>query len=403
MVSAWRCADRGAQFAVYHSRFTIYDSRFTIMKLRVGVIFGGRSGEHEIALRSAKTVIEQIDKDKYDVVPIAIDRSGAWLNPSDAVQLLTESTRDSLPEKFEEFADASIILAGDTSLKGLTSKDGNLSKPLDVVFPVLHGTFGEDGTIQGLLEMADIPYVGCGVLSSATGMDKVVMKILFRDAGLPICRHLWFLRSEFEGDPATVTTHVSRKLGFPCFVKPANLGSSVGVSKATDESSLRDAITLAAEYDRKIIVEEALEMREIECAVLGNDDPKASLPGEYLIRDQAKAFLDYTEKYSGTGNNEFVVPAPVSAELTAKIQKMAVTAFKAVDGSGLARVDFFLRNDTGELLVNEINTMPGLTDASGFPKMWEGSGLDFPSVIDELIQLAIDRHNDKSRNKTSRS
>ena len=372
------------------------------MKLRVGVVFGGRSGEHEIALRSAKTVIEQIDKEKYDVVPIAIDRSGAWLNPSEALQLLSEGTRNSLPEQFDEFADSSVILAGDTRLKGLTVLDGDLSRPLDVIFPVLHGTFGEDGTIQGLLEMGDIPYVGCGVLSSACGMDKVVMKILFENAGLPICRHLWFLRSEFENDPAAVSALVSKKLGFPCFVKPANLGSSVGVSKATDESSLRDAITLAAEYDRKIIVEEALEMREIECAVLGNDDPQASLPGEYLIRDQAKAFLDYTEKYSGTGNNEFVVPAPVSAELTKKIQKMAVTAFKAVDGSGLARVDFFLRNDTGELLVNEINTMPGLTDASGFPKMWAGSGKEFPKVIDELIQLAIERHEDKSRNKTSK-
>jgi D-alanine-D-alanine ligase len=184
-------------------------------------------------------------------------------------------------------------------------------------------------------------------------------------------------------------------------VKPANLGSSVGVSRATDDASLRKAIAVAAEYDRKILVEEALEMREIECAVIGNDEPRASLPGEYLIRDQAKAFLDYTEKYSGTGNNEFVVPAPISAELTKKIQKMAVTAFKAVDGSGLARVDFFLRNDTGELLVNEINTMPGLTDASGFPKMWAGSGMSFPDVIDELIRLALERHQDKSRNKTS--
>jgi D-alanine-D-alanine ligase len=250
--------------------------------------------------------------------------------------------------------------------------------------------------------MADIPYVGCGVLASSCGMDKAVMKILFRDAGLPICKHIWFLRNEFETNPAAVTAQVGKHLGYPCFVKPANLGSSVGVSRATDVSSLKDAIALAAQYDRKIIVEEALDMREIECAVLGNDNPQASLPGEYLIRDQAKAFLDYTEKYSGTGNNEFVVPAPISPELTAKIQKMAVTAFKAVDGSGLARVDFFLRNDTGELLVNEINTMPGLTDASGFPKMWAGSGKDFPAVIDELIQLAIERHEDKSRNKTSR-
>ena len=372
------------------------------MKLRVGVVFGGRSGEHEIAIRSARTVIEQIDKEKYDVVPIAIDQAGRWLNPSQSSALLPESAQNALPESFEDSGDAAVMLAGDTRFKGLTSPDENLNRPLDVIFPVLHGTYGEDGTIQGLLEMADIPYVGCGVLASSCGMDKTVMKTLFKDAGLPICKYLWFLRRDWESNPSAVIAQIAQALGYPCFVKPANLGSSVGVSRATDDASLGKAIDLAAEYDRKIIVEESLDMREIECAVLGTDEPVASLPGEYLIRDQAKAFLDYTEKYSGTGNNEFVVPSPISTELTKKIQQMAVKAFKAVDGSGLARVDFFLRNDTGELLVNEINTMPGLTDASGFPKMWAGSGKDFPQVVDELIQLALDRHKDKSRNKTSR-
>jgi D-alanine-D-alanine ligase len=371
------------------------------MKLRVGVIFGGRSGEHEIAIRSARTVIEQIDKDKYDVVPIAISRSGSWLSPAASLGLLPEATRGVSLERFGEPLTDEIILAGDTTFRGLETSGGG-QVPLDVIFPVLHGTYGEDGTIQGLLEMADIPYVGCGVLASACGMDKAVMKVLFRDAGLPICKHVWFLRSEFERNPSAVVEQVGIKLGYPCFVKPANLGSSVGVSKASNTESLRDAISAAAEFDRKIIVEEALEMREIECAVLGNDEPRASLPGEYLIRDQSKAFLDYTEKYSGTGNNEFVVPAPVSAELTKKIQDMAVTAFKAIDGSGLARVDFFLRSDTGELLVNEINTIPGLTDASGFPKMWAGSGMTFPEVIDFLIESAIARHDDKSRNRTDR-
>src|SRR6188474_3122780 len=324
------------------------------MKLRVGVIFGGRSGEHEIAIRSARTVIEQIDKTKYEVVPVAISQDGRWLSPSEAVALLPDERRMSLGSDTTHNEAEPIALVGDTTRRGLTvfKENGSDSLPLDVIFPVLHGTFGEDGTIQGLLDMADIPYVGCGVLASSCGMDKAVMKILFRDAGLPICKHIWFLRNEFETNPAGVTAQVGQHLGYPCFVKPANLGSSVGVSRATDDASLKDAIALAAQYDRKIIVEEALDMREIECAVLGNDDPQASLPGEYLIRDQAKAFLDYTEKYSGTGNNEFVVPAPISAELTAKIQKMAVAAFKAVDGSGLARVDFFLRNDTGELLVN---------------------------------------------------
>ena len=372
------------------------------MKLRVGVIFGGRSGEHEVAIRSAKTVIEQIDPNKYDVVPIAITHDGRWMSPAESVKQFPDHTQRKFLETSGEPSESEIALSGETSRGGLTVMDGDGgTMPLDVIFPVLHGTFGEDGTIQGLLEMADIPYVGCGVLASACGMDKAVMKILFRDAGLPICRHLWFLRSEFERDPASVAALVSKKLGFPCFVKPANLGSSVGVSRAADQSELRDAVTLAAQFDRKIIVEESLDMREIECAVMGNDEPVASLPGEYLIRDQSKAFLDYTEKYSGTGNNEFVVPAPVSPELAKKIQQMAVTAFKAIDASGLARVDFFLRNDTGELLVNEINTMPGLTDASGFPKMWAGSGKPFPEIIDELIGLAIERHKDKSRNKTS--
>ena len=228
------------------------------------------------------------------------------------------------------------------------------------------------------------------------------MKMLFRDAGLPICDYVWFLRDEWEQNKESTLKQVVNKLGFPCFVKPANLGSSVGVSKAEDYQSLAAAIILAAEYDRKIIVEEGLDMREIECAVMGNDKPEASLPGEYIIRDASKSFLDYTEKYSGTGNNEFVVPAPVSPELSNKIRQLAITAFKAVDGSGLARVDFFLRNDNGALLVNEINTMPGLTDASGFPKMWAGSGKAFPQIIDELIQLAIDRHEDKKKNKTAR-
>lgn len=376
------------------------------MKTRIGVIFGGRSGEHEISIRSAQTVIEQIDKDKYEVVPIAISSEGKWLNPVDAMALLPSRTQEFLTSQADSFTRETIALLGDTSFKGLTrieAADGEeRSTALDVVFPVLHGTFGEDGTIQGLFEMADIPYVGCGVLASACGMDKVVMKTLFRDAGLPICRYVWFLRSEWERAGDAAVEQVKAKLGFPCFVKPANLGSSVGVSRADDEISLREAVEHAAEYDRKIIVEEALEMREIECAVMGNDEPRASLPGEYIINDESKKFLDYTEKYSGTGNNDFVVPAPISDELTKKIQEMAIRAFKAIDGSGLARVDFFLRKDNGALLVNEINTLPGMTDSSGFPKMWEGTGLNFSQVIDGLVTLAVDRHNDKSRNKTNR-
>ncbi len=374
------------------------------MKTRIGIIFGGRSGEHEISIRSAKAVIEQIDKDKYEVIPIAITHEGSWLNPAESLQRLPENIRESLSESVMRYPSNAIALVGDTKYKGLTRLETSAREekllPLDVVFPILHGTYGEDGTIQGLLEMGGIPYIGCGVLASACGMDKVTMKILFRDAELPMCKYVWFLRSEWERSKDAVIVQTTTKLGYPCFVKPANLGSSVGVSKAADEKSLRKAIELAAEYDRKIIVEEGLDAREIECAVLGYEDPKASLPGEYIIKSDDKKFLDYTEKYAGTGNNEFVVPALVSEELTKRIQQMAVTAFRAIDGSGLARVDFFLRNDTDALIINEINTMPGLTDASGFPKMWAGTGKDFSQVIDDLVKLAMERHADKSRNKT---
>lgn len=379
------------------------------MKKRIGVIFGGRSGEHEIAIRSAKTVIEQIDSEKYDVVPVGIAEDGSWLSPKESLALFPAQTQDAFRSRYGEPGDECYAMLGDATSRGFVPlcKDCGKACPtetqrLDCVFPVLHGTYGEDGTIQGLFEMADIPYVGCGVLASSCGMDKAFMKTLFRDAGLPICDYVWFLRDEWEQNRDTTLTQVESKLGFPCFVKPANLGSSVGVSRADDRDSLAAAITLAAEYDRKIIVEEGLEMREIECAVMGNDRPEASLPGEYIINDESKKFLDYTEKYSGTGNNEFVVPAPVSDELVAKIKQMAVKAFKAIDGTGLARVDFFLRTDNGALLLNEINTMPGLTDASGFPKMWAGSGKPFPQVIDELIELAISRHEDKKKNRTSK-
>ncbi len=383
-----------------------YCFQYTFMqKIKLGVIFGGRSGEHEISIRSAKTIIEQIDKDKYEVIPIAISQEGNWLNPKESLKLFSAQTQEILSKTVENYPNNAIALIGDTKYKGLTELETSGKKenstPIDVIFPVLHGTYGEDGTIQGLFEMADIPYVGCGVLASACGMDKVVMKTLFRDAELPMCKYVWFLRSEWERESDAVIRQTEAKLGYPCFVKPANLGSSVGVSKATDENSLRKAIKLAAEYDRKIIVEEGLDMREIECAVIGYEDAQASLPGEYIIKEDDKKFLDYTEKYSGTGNNEFVVPALISEELTRKIQQMAISAFRAVDGSGLARVDFFLRNDTATLLINEINTLPGLTDASGFPKMWAGTGLQFPEVIDKLVEAAMERHRDKSRNKTS--
>ena len=366
------------------------------MKLRIGVIFGGRSGEHAISIRSAQTVIEQADAEKYQLVPLAITPEGNWLSPADSLDLFNDETVDHFRKHFGE---PSAVVTNDTAESRLSGVPALLAAELiDIAFPVLHGTFGEDGTIQGLLEMADLPYIGCGVLASSCGMDKVVMKTLFREAGLPICEYVWFLRSEFESDRDKVLTLIESKIGFPCFVKPANLGSSVGVSRANDALALHNAIVEAAKYDRKIIVEEGLDMREIECAVMGNDRPAASEPGEYLIRDDTKAFLDYTEKYSGTGNNEFVVPSPISTELTVKIKQLAVDSFKAIDGSGLARVDFFLRKDNGSLLVNEINTMPGLTSASGFPKMWAATGKPFSAVIDELVELGLERFKDKQRN-----
>jgi D-alanine-D-alanine ligase len=376
-----------------------------VKKLRVGVIFGGRSGEHEVSVRSARAVIDALDPRKYEVVPIAITKEGKWLSPAEATRLLPSETKQLLTDKviLEERPPSTFI--GDPSSNGLISQskddERTPAQRLDVIFPVLHGTYGEDGTIQGWLEMVGMPYVGCGVLASSCGMDKVTMKALFKEAGLPICRHTWFLRKAWEADRAPILRRVAREVGFPCFVKPANLGSSVGISRATDKPSLERAIELAARYDRKVIVEEGLDAREIECAVIGNEAPEASLPGEYVVRDQAAAFLDYTEKYSGTGHVEFVVPAPLSKTLVRRIQRMATRAFQAVDGTGLARVDFFLRRDTHELIINELNTMPGLTDVSGYPQMWAASGIPFPQVMDRLIQLALEHHQEKSRNETS--
>jgi len=373
-------------------------------KFRVGVIFGGRSGEHEVSIRSANAIIEAIDHKKYEVVPLAITEEGKWLSPARSTKLLNPALQKNL-SKYQS-ADGRVALLGDPSQRGLISLDqlsgGTVTAKLDVVFPALHGPYGEDGTLQGLLEMADIPYVGCGVLASSCGMDKITMKSLFVQAGLPICKYLWFLRSEWRQDSKKLVRRVMSDIGLPCFVKPANLGSSVGVSRATDKDSLIRAIDLAAEYDRKIIVEEEVLAREIECAILGNDQPEASLPGEYVIYDEAARFLDYTEKYASTGNVSFVVPAPLSRTLTNRIRKMAITAFQAVDGAGLARVDFFLTQKSGELVINELNTMPGLTEVSGYPKMWAASGLPFSQLLEKLIELALERHQEKSLTRINR-
>jgi D-alanine-D-alanine ligase len=364
-------------------------------KLRVGVIFGGRSGEHEVSLRSAESVINALDRAKYEVVPIAITKQGKWIASSEATNLL--------PSAVMAKADQRVALFGDPTERGLArfTAEGqpDSRESLDVVIPVLHGTYGEDGTIQGLLEMADIPYVGCGVLASAVGMDKVVMKRLFHEAGLPILAYTHFLRTQWEAAAEQVEARVIEEIGFPCFVKPANLGSSVGVSKAADAKSLGEAIVLAARYDRKIIAERGVEAREIEVSVLGNDEPVASLPGE--IVPVTADFYDYKAKYIDDNGAQLLIPAELPAETTREIQQLAIRAFQAIDGSGLARVDFFLERATGQVIVNEINTMPGFTSISMYPKLWEASGVAYGQLIDRLIELALERHREQSRNVTS--
>jgi D-alanine-D-alanine ligase len=393
-------------------------------KLRVGILFGGRSGEHEVSLLSAASVLNAIDKEKYEVVPIGITKDGRWLTAEHAENLLTgklvlepRNLRAGDPENTQP---AAVLARGEAVVvppepvhrqSGLVpfQSDASLMRRasdrainVDVIFPVLHGTFGEDGTIQGLLELADIPYVGAGVLGSAAGMDKDIMKSLFIAAGIPIVKHVTILRSAWEKDPKKVEKLVAR-LKYPVFVKPANLGSSVGISKAHNRRELGPAIEEAAKFDRKIVIEQGVggnkgKAREIECSVLGNDEPAASVPGEIV---PVKEFYDYNAKYLDEGSR-LIIPAKLTKAQTKKVQDLAVAAFKAVDCSGLARVDFLMDPKTGKIFLNEINTMPGFTAISMYPKLWEASGLAYADLIDRLIQLGIERHNDKKKNQYSR-
>ena len=362
-------------------------------KLRVGVIFVGRSGEHEVSLQSAKSVIEAMDREKYDIVPIGITKEGKWLASSDASLLL--------PEAVLRDADREVALFGDPTRGELVRVDTGgpgLAGPLDVVFPVLHGTFGEDGTIQGLLDLASVPYVGSGVLGSAAGMDKVVMKQLFRDSGLPIGEFTWFLRTEWDRSSEAILDRVESEIGYPAFVKPANLGSSVGISKATDRASLERAIVTAARFDRRLVVERGIDAREIEVAVLGNDEPIASVPGEIIPHSD---FYDYETKYLSEVA-EYAIPAVLSEEVSAQVRDMALRAFKAVDAAGLSRVDFFVERGTDRVLINEINTMPGFTRISMYPKLWEASGLSYGELVDRLVELALERHRESNRSVRGR-
>ncbi len=356
-------------------------------KLRVGVLFGGRSVEHEISLLSAQSVIHALDKDKYEVIPIGITKEGKWLPPGSATSLLTSD--DALTEDARE---QGVAARGLNDLIPAGAPLGDLPL-LDVVFPLTHGTFGEDGTIQGLLELADVPYVGAGVLGSAVGMDKVLMKRVLRDAELPCARFLSISRQQWAEQAEALQQEIARTLGFPCFVKPSNGGSSVGVTKARSMGELGPAIETGLRLDRKVLVEEAILGRELECSVLGNEKPAASAVGEIVV---AREFYDYEAKYHDD-RTLLIVPAPIAPEIAATVQDLACRAFTAIDASGMARVDFFLRASDERIFVNEINTIPGFTQMSMYPKMWEAAGLSYGALLDKLIELAIERHQEKQR------
>jgi D-alanine-D-alanine ligase len=369
-------------------------------RLRVGVIFGGRSGEHEVSLASARSVMAAMDKTKYEPIPIGITKEGRWLLAGEPLRVLEEAVKHgphALTAEARALPSRELISIGDDGSSGAISRPSPLAS-LDVVFPVLHGPYGEDGTVQGLLELADIPYVGAGVLASAVGMDKAVMKDIFKAHDLPITRHQVILRKTWEADPARVVREAESAFGYPCFIKPACLGSSVGVTKAHDRAELEAGLAEAARYDRKLIVEEAVpHAREIECSVLGNDDPLASVPGEVI---PSREFYDYAAKYLDNAS-QLLIPAPLPSALTARIRALAIAAFKAIDCAGMARVDFLLDGLNGELYLNEVNTIPGFTAISMYPKLWEASGISYPELIDRLIALALERHADRARSATT--
>jgi D-alanine-D-alanine ligase len=401
-------------------------------KLRVGILFGGRSGEHEVSLLSAASVVNAIDQAKYEVVPVGITKEGRWVTAGDAERLLAGKHLDAHESEShakhlragdpEATPGAALLAAGESVVVPpepahragasltpfqtdavLARRASDRAINVDVIFPVLHGTFGEDGTIQGLLELADIPYVGAGVLGSAAGMDKDIMKALFLAASLPIVKHITILRGDWDENPKKTEKLVESKLKYPMFVKPANLGSSVGISKAHNRRELGPAIYEAAKFDRKIVIEQGVggakqKAREIECSVLGNDKPAASVPGEIV---PGKEFYDYTAKYLDEGS-ELIIPAKLTKAETKKVQELAIKAFRAVDCSGLARVDFLMDPKTRKIYINEINTMPGFTAISMYPKLWAASGLSYPDLIDRLIQLGLERHADKKKNQYSR-
>jgi len=375
-----------------------------VKKLRVGVIYGGRSGEHEVSVASAAAVFQHLDRSRYEPVAIRIEKDGRWALPSKAPALMSAAdviaASTSADDASADGRETHLVAhpGGETLLTIDRERPAVSGLSLDVVFPMLHGPYGEDGTVQGLLELANVPYVGAGVLASAVGMDKGTMKLVFAARGLPIVDYEVVLKRDWKRDPRSVMNAVVARLGFPVFVKPANLGSSVGISKAKHATELRTAIDLAAEFDRKVVVEAAVpDAREIECSVLGNDDPEASLPGEVI---PSREFYDYEAKYIDNGS-KLVIPAELRPEQTESVRTLAVAAFKAIDCAGMARVDFLLAGDSGLLYLNEVNTIPGFTTISMYSKMWAASGLEYPALLDRLIALALERHAEKQQLRTS--
>ncbi len=372
-------------------------------KIRVGVLFGGRSGEHEISLRSALTVMSAMDPERYEIVPIGIDHAGRWYLEPDALKLLAERASDlralsggDIPVTLLPHPDARTLVPAPGGQNG-DSPDRRpqaMPGPLDVIFPVLHGTFGEDGTLQGLLELAGVPYVGAGVLGSALGMDKDVQKRLLRDAGVPVVRYFTLVHADHEEHP-NLAKQLARKLGYPVFVKPNALGSSIGISKVKRPAELGPALADAFQYDRKVLLEASCQGRELECAVLGNERPEASVVGEVVVR-QGYEFYSYESKYVDPEGADVRIPAALPKAASNRIRKMAAEAFKALSLRGMARVDFLARRDLKKIFVNEVNTIPGFTAISMYPKLWEASGLKLPRLIDRLIELALEEQRERA-------
>ena len=382
-------------------------------KLRVGVIYGGRSGEHEVSVASAASIIKHLDRGRYEPVPIRIEKDGRWtladktptaISAADVIeQARLEGARSIRPGREAHLVahpGEDTVLAierGSDSRADATGAATVTGVGLDVVFPVLHGPYGEDGTVQGLLELANVPYVGAGVLGSAVGMDKAVMKTLFAARDLPVGPYSVVLRPEWNRSASAVISRIAGELGYPVFVKPANLGSSVGISKVKAPEDLAAALRLAAGHDRRVLIERAVVGIEIEVAVLGNDDPEASIPGEIV---PSREFYDYEAKYLDEGSKA-LIPAPLTASQAAEVQRLSIAAFRAVDGAGMARVDFLIAGESGEMYVNEVNTIPGFTTISMYPKMWEASGVSYTELVDRLITLALERHAEKQQLRTS--